>query len=91
MDSDGLKRFCTANIRSVISYAAPAWFSILSDLDKGRQKRIQRSATRTILPELSYEERLSFLILHTISDLICDISANQFLKITDDPTHPLAY
>ena len=89
MNSDGLKRFFTANIRSIISYAAPAWFSILSDFDKGRLERIQRSATRTILPDLSYEERLSFLVLPTISDFICDISAKHFLKIADDPTHPL--
>ena len=89
MNSDGLKRFFTANIRSIISYAAPAWFSILSDFDKGRLERIQRSATRTILPDLSYEERLSFLVLPTRSDFICDISAKHFLKIADDHTHSL--
>ena len=52
-------------------------------------QRIQRSATRTILTDLSYEERLSFLVLPTISDFICDVSAKHILKIADDPTHPL--
>ena len=89
INSDGLKRFCTANICSIISYVAPAWFSILSDFDKGRLERVQRSATRTNLPDLSYEELLSLLTLPTISDFIWDISANHFWKIADDPTHPL--
>ena len=89
MNSDGLKRFFTANIRSINSYVARAWFSMLSDFDKGRLEKIQRSATRTILHDLRYEERLSFLVLPTIKDFICDISAKHFLKIADDPTHPL--
>ena len=41
MNSDGLKRFFTANILSIISYAAPAWFSILSDFDKSNFTRSQ--------------------------------------------------
>ena len=73
--------FLWLNTRSIISYAAPAWFSNLSDFDKGRLERIQRSATRTILPDLSYEGRLSFLVLPTISDFICDISAKHFFKL----------
>ena len=90
MSSEGLKRFYTANIRSIISYAAPAWFHILSDLDKGRLERIQRSATKTILPDLSYEERLVVLELSTVSDfIICDISTKHFSKIANDPSHPL--
>ena len=41
MNSDGLKRFFTANIRSIISYAAPAWFSMLSDLTRAGSKRFK--------------------------------------------------
>ena len=88
MNSNGLKRFITANIRSIISYAIQAWFSMLSDFDKGRLKRIQISATKTILPNLSYEEPLSFLGLLIIIDFICDISAKNFMKTADDPKHP---
>ena len=89
MNSDGLKRFFMANIRSMISYAAPEWFSILSDFDEGRLERIQRSATRTILPDLSHEECLPFLVLPTISDLSLILGPNIFLKIAYNPIHPL--
>ena len=53
-NSDGLKRFFTANIRSIISYAAgrAAWFSMLSDFDKGRLEKIQRSPLEQFHPIL---------------------------------------
>ena len=37
MDSEGLKTFYVANVKSVITYACPAWNNLLSDTDKTRE------------------------------------------------------
>jgi hypothetical protein len=89
MNREGLKRYYCANIRSLITYASPAWFLMLSDQDRDRLERIQRSASRMILPDLSYSERLQVLALPTVYDFIFELSKCHFLRIADDPTHPL--
>ena len=53
-----------ANIKSVITYACPAWYNLLSDADKTRLERIQRSAAQIMLPfSDDYEQRLDNLAL----------------------------
>ena len=89
MNESGLKNFYLANIRSILTYASPAWFSLLSDGDKSSLERIQRSATRTIFPDHSYEERLLLLHFPTLSNFIFDLSKKHFIKIASDPEHPL--
>ena len=64
MNTDGLKNFYIANIRSIISYASPSWFSMLSGGDKARLEKVQRTATRFILPNFDYDERISILALY---------------------------
>ena len=70
--SDCLPKYLCVNIRSLIIYGAPAWLFILNDCDNKCLERIQRSATRTILLELSYKNRLSFLKLPTLYDFVFD-------------------
>ena len=41
MNSEGLKQFYVANIRSILSYASPAWFCMLSQTDKDQLEHIQ--------------------------------------------------
>ena len=89
MNTNGLFKYYCANIRFLATYAAPAWFLLLNDCDIVRLERIQRSATRTILPDLCYEERLEFLNLSSLHDFILDQSKRHFVKIADDQTHPL--
>ena len=79
MNINCLPKYLCANIRSLIIYGAPAWFFILNDCDNKCLERIQRSATRTILLELSYEDRLSFLKLPTLYDFVFD-SLEDILK-----------
>ena len=76
-------------VRSLIIYGAPAWFFLLNDCDIKRLERIQRSATRTFLQALPYEDRLSFLKMATLYDFIFGISKRHFEKIADDAMHPL--
>ena len=45
MNAEGLKTFYCSNIRSLLSYAAPAWFTLLGDTDSNRLEKAQRTAT----------------------------------------------
>ena len=89
MNFYGLKQFFVTNVRSILSYASPAWFSLLSQTDRDRLERVQRSATRTILSHLEYEARLAFLELPNLCDFIHTLGERHFNKIVNDPDHPL--
>ena len=62
---------------------------MLSNQDRDRLEKIQRSATRTILPDISYQERLEVLCLPTVYNFIFEIVKTHFTRIADDPEHPL--
>ena len=62
---------------------------MLSNHDRDRLEKIQRSATRTILPDFSYEDRLEILCLPTVYNFIFELSKTHFTRIADDPEHPL--
>jgi hypothetical protein len=89
MDSCGLRIFYCSNIRTILSYASPAWYFLLSDKDKERLDKVQRTATRIILPELDYSSRLSTLNSPMLSDFIFDLSQSLFNRIANNPKHPL--
>lgn len=89
LGNDSLKIFYASNIRSVACYAAPAWFTLLSDNNKERLERIQRSATRIIYPELCYAERLDMLSLPLLADFMFKLSYTHFIKIKKNSSHPL--
>ena len=89
MDKHGLHTFYCTNIRPVLAYAAPAWYFLLSKVDQERLERVQRHATRIILPDLNYLERLEALELSTLSSFIYDISQDLFYKIVNNSKHPL--
>ena len=90
MDREGLKTFYTTNIKSVIAYACPVWLNMLSHADKVRLERIQRSATRIILPHIdNYENRMDILALPTILSFLHAHCSNHFNKIAKDSDHPL--
>lgn len=89
MNNDGLKRFYCANIRSVITYASPVFYQFLSVHAKSRLEKIQRTATKMILPDIPYQQRLRALNLLTIEHFIFQISSNVFKRIVLNPNHPL--
>ena len=49
VDEASLTKFYLANIRSILCYAAPAWFSYLSDTNMNRLESIQRQFLRVSL------------------------------------------
>ena len=89
LDQNGLRKFYCSNIRPVLTYAAPAWFFLLSGTNKQRLENVQRAATRTILPDIGYEGRLEVLKLPKLQDFIFDTSFRAFQKIANDIKHPL--
>ena len=59
LNNEGLRTFYRSNISSLICYAVRAWYTFLSDHNKTRLERLQRSATRIIFSDFDYEARLS--------------------------------
>ena len=90
MDTNGLKTFYIANVRSILSYASPVWFHFLANADKLLLEKIQRYATRIILPHITlYHERLSLLSMPLIEEFLMSLCSKHFIKISSDNTHPL--
>ena len=86
--SDGLKSFYVANIKSVIGNACPAWPNLLLDTDKTRLERIQRSATRILVPfSDNYEQRLDNLALPAIKIFQHTSYSEQSTEIADNNHH----
>ena len=81
---DGLKIFYITNIRSIICYAAPAWFTFLSQCDIDRLEKIQRTAMRMIFPDDDYDVRLCLLQLLVLSEFTLHLSSAHFNKILNN-------
>jgi hypothetical protein len=89
LNSSGLCTFYFTHIRSILTYAAPAWFFLLSEKDKDRLEKIQRTATRIITPNLEYVDRLNILEMPLLSTFIFTLGHNHFYRILHNPNHPL--
>ena len=62
MNAGGLLTFYKTNLKPVLSYTCPAWYTVLADKDKTELKRLQKTATRIIFTDTElYDERLSLL------------------------------
>jgi exonuclease III len=89
MNKRGLVNFYCTNIRTVLTYASPAWFFLLSQTDQTRLEQVQRTATRFILPGPDYTTRLKELDLPPLSQFIYGSSLAHIHKIAGSPSHPL--
>ena len=89
MNAEGLKTFYCSNIRSLLNYAAPAWFTLLGDTDSNRLDKAQRIATWVILADQVYEDRLEMLSLPILARFLLELSQRHFSKIASDSSHPL--
>ena len=89
LNNAGLVTFYITNIRSDLTYASPAWYLILSEFSKNGLEKVQRSATRIVLPHCSYKESLEILKLPSLYDFIACLSKTHFIKILHNPSHSL--
>jgi hypothetical protein len=85
----GLKTFYCSNVRSILTYASPAWYSLLSVQDQKRLESMQRTATRIVHPNMPYDTRLELLNLPTLANFIETLSQRFFRRISCNPEHPL--
>ena len=89
-NSDKLCLFYISNIRSVITYCIPAFFSMLSNKQIEFLERIQRQCTKIILPHIdSYTERLLILNLPKLVVFSEKLYKTHFFKIFHNHEHPL--
>ena len=89
MDTSSLKRFYCALVRPCLTYAAPAWFYLLSKQDRKRLEGMQQAATRVILPDASYALRLKILSMQKIEQFLFSRNYTHFIKISNNSNNPL--
>ena len=86
LNQGGLLRLYISNMRSVVTYGAPAWFPLLSETTRTKLEGVQRVTLKVILPEYSsYDERLDKTGLKTLleyCDVMCKIYFHTVSKMT---------
>ena len=89
VDEASLTKFYLANIRSILCYAAPAWFSYLSDTNMKRLESIQRQCLRVIYPDIPYDERLVLASIPSLCDYLNSSCQNFVSNVASDTEHRL--
>ena len=84
-----LMTFYKAHILSVITYASPAWSSLITDGSMKQLEQIQRKALKIISPDQSYNENLVSLCLPQIELLLDDKNRSYYKTIANNDNHPL--
>ena len=64
------------------------WYIFISNNSKDTLEGIQRSATRIILPDITYEERLAHLSIPVLNDFIFERCEVHFNNISEDENRP---
>ncbi len=77
--------------RSVIAYAAPAWFPHTGEVSRDKLEKLQKSALKRIDSNKSYEEALAYYNLPTIRSFLKKIQMTHFSKLfaINHPLHHL--
>lgn len=90
LDKNKLRRVYIACIRPVITYGCPAWCTIITDKNYDMLEKIQKIATKIMLPqEEHYENRLTALNLVPLKQHMLAAARRYFYKIFSNTTHPL--
>jgi len=89
LDAHALKTLYISKIRSVLTYAAPAWYNYLSKFQKDRIERIQKLAIKLILPNEEYTTGLITLCIPTVDEFIKKLQLRIFKEAKSNKDHPL--
>ena len=81
--------FYCSNIRSLLSYAAPAWFTLLGDTNLEKLEKVPCSANRIILPNYEYDECLEMLCIPSLAKFLHELRQRDSSNIVSDSSHPL--
>jgi hypothetical protein len=79
-----LKLFYLANVRSLPTYAAPAFYSLLTKQQKNSLELVQSRCTKTILPHIeSYTNRLEILGIPKLEEFLESmLCADYFARVS---------
>ena len=81
--------FYTCCIRSVMTYASPAFFYALPLYLKKDLENVEKQALSIICPGLAYRKALELSNIMSINDYIASLCKKTFLSIANDPAHRL--
>ena len=82
--------FYTSCIRSVMTYASPAFFYALPLYLKKDLENVEKRALSIICPGLAYRKALELSNIMSINDYIASLCKKTFLSIANNPAHRLA-
>jgi len=81
--------YCT-RIRTIVSYTAPAWFTMISNTSLNKLEGLQMLCRRVTYPELrSYSERLTIAGITTLAVHLASC-CEKYIQKTGLPTHRLS-
>jgi hypothetical protein len=90
IDTKTLVSAYLSRVRSVLTYAAPAWFSMAGVGLQDKIISVERLCLKIILPEKdTYEERLDVLRITPIAEFISNLCLKMWKKVEAYPEHPL--
>ena len=81
--------FYCSNIRLLLSYATPAWFTLLGDTNLEKLEKEPCSANRIILPNYEYDECLEMLCIPSLAKFLHELRQRDSSNIVSDSSHPL--
>ena len=81
--------FYTSCIRSVMTYASPAFFYALPLYLRKDLENVEKRALSIICPGLAYRKALEVSNIMSINDYITSLCKETFLSIANDPAHRL--
>ena len=81
--------FYTSCIRSVMTYASPAFFYALPLYLKKDLENVEKRALSIICPGLAHRKALELSNIMSINDYIASLCKKTFLSIANDPAHRL--
>ena len=89
LPTEQLRSFYILCIRPIITYASPAWFTLLTQTQKDRIAKLEKIVLKVIKPmEESYADRLASLELLPL-DLVIERLSQDHMRKIKSPTHCL--
>ena len=87
MNSDGFLTFYKTNVKPVLSYAAPVWYTFLTEHDKAKLEKLQKTSSKIVLTEVDdYFSRLDQLNLLKTDEFLFSVCAHYLSKGGPEPS-----
>ena len=89
VDARGLVQLYCCKIRSITTYAAPAWITFLSESQLKKLDRVEKHAMKAFFPEKNYIDALRAAKILSFREFCVKLVQETFYKIVNNPNHPL--